>query len=31
MKSVPWVWVIATALVSIFLGPRIMGAIGGKA
>lgn len=30
MKSVPWVWVIVTALVSMFIGPKVMAAIAKK-
>lgn len=25
MKSVPWIWVIVTALVTMFVGPKVMG------
>jgi hypothetical protein len=24
MKSIPWVWVIVTALVTMFAGPKVM-------
>jgi hypothetical protein len=30
MKSVPWVWVLITALVTFFIGPKVVGAISAK-
>ena len=30
MKSIPWVWVIITALVTFFIGPKVVGMVGAK-
>lgn len=30
MKNIPWVWVIVTALVTFFIGPRVVGMISAK-
>lgn len=30
MKSVPWAWVLITALVTLFVGPKVMGMVAGK-
>lgn len=30
MSKVPWMWVIITALVTFFVGPRVVGMISAK-
>jgi hypothetical protein len=30
MKNVPWVWVIITALVTFFVGPKVVGVVSSK-
>lgn len=30
MKNVPWIWVIVTALVTFFVGPKVIGVISAK-